>query len=167
MHLATSFLLNICFPFQVRSCGPCRALQSLLRGRIHAVGRQLPQGQIKEFSPQTDVIKQIGGLWDLQPEKVMCICVCRYVSMWTCVYVGACEFVYTLPLFPLKWKRSLSMQLTDEVLKLSCREQWLLTPFIIDNLTEHPPSFRTESNRSPSDCPVPDKTASKSFPKTF
>lgn len=29
MHLVTSLLLNICFPFQVSSHGPCRTLQSL------------------------------------------------------------------------------------------------------------------------------------------
>lgn len=66
--------------------------------------------------------------------------------------------VYTATLFT-EVEKKLIYQLADEELKQSCGEQWL-NSIAVDKLTEHPLSFRTESNRSP----VPRKTASKPFP---
>lgn len=71
-HLATSFLLNICFAFQVSSFRPGRTLQSRLeRQNSHREKEASTWADQWHFRLRRKSIKQIGGLWDSQSEKVM------------------------------------------------------------------------------------------------
>lgn len=114
----------------------------------------------------------MGGVWDPQPEKFV-VCVCEHVHiivnafMCACVWVWVC--VHTPTLFIEVGRRDtyLSIQITDEVLKGSCWEQWLLTPFIIDDTNWASFEFQNGKLQSPSICSVPHKTTSKPFPRIF